>query len=200
MRPLYRGSTSRTGSASVSSASKNSKEVKILERLEKAERVNAKLQEKEKEKKFKFTKPACETQFEFNTKIKDLLGDDLKVELEKNFKHGVPEEIGGLVKELGKEIDDRNLELKIADEFGYKAGEEFGKEDLARNDKEEKKIKALRKEKRERQEKGKGHFTRSSNYKRFSDRFKSGKSSGKRMWKDVKDMKCYGCLGFGHMA
>jgi hypothetical protein len=185
----------------VSSASKNSKEVKILERLEKAERVNAKLEEKEKEKKFKFSKPACETQFKFNTKMKDLLGDDLKVELEKNFKHGVPEEIGGLVKELGKEIDDRNLELKIADEFGYKAGEEFGKEDLARDDKEEKKIKALRKEKRERQEKGKGHFTRSwtsSKNKRFGD--KSGKGFGKRIWKDVRDMKCYGCLGFGHMA
>ena len=63
VRPLYRGSTSRTGSAAVSSASKSSKEVKILERLEKAEKVNTKLQEKAKEKKFKFTKPACETQF-----------------------------------------------------------------------------------------------------------------------------------------
>ena len=43
-----------------------------------------------------------------------------------------------------------------ADEFGFKAMEDFIKEDLARNEKEEKKIKALRKEKREREEKGGG--------------------------------------------
>ena len=56
---------------------------------------------------------------------------------------------------MEKEIDDQNLKLKVADEFGFKAMEDFIKEDLARNEKEEK-IKALRKEKREREEKGGG--------------------------------------------
>ena len=173
-----------------------------MERLEKAERINARLEVKEKEKKFKFSKPGCETQFKFNTKMKDLFGDDLKVELEKNFKDGLPEEIGGLVKELGKEIDDRNLELKIADEFGYKAMEEFGKEDLARDEKEEKKIKALRKEKKERQEKGKGHFARPWTVRVVGKRSegKSGKGFEKGSWKVPRDMKCYSCLGLGHMA
>ena len=173
-----------------------------MERLEKAERINARLEVKEKEKKFKFSKPGCETQFKFNTKMKDLFGDDLKVELEKIFKDGLPEEIGGLVKELGKEIDDRNLELKIADEFGYKAMEEFGKEDLARDEKEEKKIKALRKEKKERQEKGKGHFARPWTARVVSKRSegKSGKGFEKGSWKVPRDMKCYSCLGLGHMA
>ena len=88
--------------------------------------------------------------------MKDRFGDDLKVELQKHFKEGLPEKVGGLVKEAEKEIDDQNLRLKIADEFGYKAMEDFIKEDLARDEKEEKKIKALRKEKKERGEKGRG--------------------------------------------
>ena len=128
----------------------------IIERLEKAERINAKLEVKGKEKKFKFSKSGWEKQFNFNSKIKDLFGDDLKVELQKHFKEGLPEKIGGLVKEAEKEIDDQNLRLKIADEFGYKAMQDFIKEDLARDEKEEKKIKALRKEKKEREEKDKG--------------------------------------------
>ena len=58
----------------------------IIERLEKAERINAKLEVKEKEKKFKFSKSGCEKQFKFNVKMKDRFGDDLKVELQKHFK------------------------------------------------------------------------------------------------------------------
>ena len=165
-----------------------------MERLEKAERINARLEVKEKEKKFKFSKPGCETRFKFNSKMKDLFGDDLKVELEKHFKEGLPEGIGGLVKEAGKEIDDQNLKLKVADEFGFKAMEDFGKEDLARDEKEEKKIKALRKEKKEREEKVK---TKVGN-KVFERNFV--KKGG---WKEVRGragMKCYSCLGLGHMA
>jgi hypothetical protein len=125
----------------------------IVERLVKAERINARLEMKEKEGKFKFSKSGCETQFKFNIKMKDRFGDDLKVELKKHFKKELPEKVGGLVKEVEEEIDDQNLKLKVADEFGFKAMEDFIKEDLARNEKEEKKIKALRKEKRDREEK-----------------------------------------------
>ena len=199
VRPSYRGSTSRTSSSSVSSVNKKNKVGNIIERLEKAERINARLEVKEKEKKFKFSKPGCETQFKFNSKMKDLFGDDLKVELEKHFKEGLPEGIGGLVKEAGKEIDDQNLKLKVADEFGFKAMEEFGKEDLARDEKEEKKIKALRKEKKERQEKGKGHFARPWTARVGSKGFES-KGFERRSWKDRGGMKCYSCLGLGHMA
>jgi len=117
-----------------------------MERVEEAERLNAKLEVKEKEKKFKFSKTGCETQFKFNSKIKDLWGDELKVELKKHFKEGLPEKIEGLVKEAEKEIDDQNHKLKIADEFGFPALDDFTKEDLARDEKEEKKIKALKKD------------------------------------------------------
>ena len=53
-------------------------------------------------------------------------------------------------------MDDQNHKMKIADEFGFKALDEFLKEELARNAKEEKKIKRHRKEKKEREEKFKG--------------------------------------------
>ena len=188
-----------------------------MERLEKAERINAKLEVKEKEKKFKFSKPGCEKQFKFNSKMKDLFGEDLKVELEKHFKGGLPEGIGGLVKEAGKEIDDQNLRLKIADEFGFKAMEDFVKEDLARDEKEEKKIKALRKEKKEREEKvrGKGWREGHGGFRAgrvfFSRPWASRVGSKdferdfvkKKSWKEVggrADMKCYSCQGVGHMA
>ena len=181
-----------------------------MERLDKAERINAKLEAKGKEKKFKFSKSGCEKQFNFNTKIKDLFGDDLKVELEKHFKEGLPEKIGGLVKEAEKEIDDQNLRLKIADEFGYKAMQEFIKEDLARNEKE-KKIKALRKEKKERDEKvknkggfrgfrsrGSGAGLRSGLGWKGSDGRRDRKGADGRRGRD--DMECFNCQARGHIA
>ena len=183
----------------------------ILERLEKAERINARLEVKEKEKKFKFSKPGCEKQFKFNVKMKDLFGDDLKVELQRHFKEGLPEKVGGLVEEAEKEIDDQNLRLKIADEFGYRAMEDFIKEDLARNEKEEKKIKALRKEKKEREEKVKGRGgVRGFGYRGFGSRDKnsysrlgfSGGRSGKVAdgFRSKGDIKCFSCQAVGHMA
>ena len=184
----------------------------IIERLEKAERINAKLEVKGKEKKFKFSKPGCEKQLNFNSKMKDLFGDDLKVELQKHFKEGLPEKIGGLVKEAEKEIDDQNLRLKIADEFGYKAMQDFIKEDLARDEKEEKKIKALRKEKKEREErdKGKGGFrgfrSRGSgaglrnkySFEKDSGERRSRKGADSRRGRE--DIECFNCQAVGHMA
>ena len=126
---------------------------KITERLAEVERVNAKLEKKAKDKEYKFTKIGCENQFKFNNKIKEICAEKMRVELKKHFKDGLPQKIEDLIKEGEKEIDDENHNLKVADEFGFKAVEDFTKEDLARDDKEEKKIKALRKEKRGREEK-----------------------------------------------
>ena len=98
-----------------------------MERLVKAERVNARLEAKEEEGKFKFSKSGCETQFKFNIKMKDRFGDDLKTELEKHFKKELPEKVESLVKEVKKEIEDQNLKLKVGDEFGFIAMEDFSK-------------------------------------------------------------------------
>ena len=109
----------------------------IMERVVRAEKFNVKLKAKEEDEKFKFSKPGCEKQFKFNIKMKDRFGVDLKTELERCFE---------------KEIDEQNFKLKVADEFGFEAMEDFSKEDLARNKEEEKKIKVFRKEKKDREQ------------------------------------------------
>ena len=76
----------------------------IAERLEEVERINAKLEKKEKD--FKFTKTGCETQYKFNNKIKEVCGEKMRVELKKHFRNGLPEKIEELIKEGEKEIDD----------------------------------------------------------------------------------------------
>ena len=191
----------------------------ILERLGEVERVNIKLKKKD-EDKFTFTKKGCENQFKFNNKVKDIAIDRMKVELQKHFKT-LPLKIDELIKEGEKEIDDGNHKLKIANDYGFKAVEEFAKEDLARNDEEEKKIKRFRKEKKEREEKARGYrgFRGSrSGFRGFGDgrqgyenrggwsssykdkKFDGGGAARGSDKAEVKDVRCYNCQGFGHMA
>ena len=191
----------------------------ILERLGEVERVNIKLEKKD-EDKFTFTKKGCENQFKFNNKVKDIAIDRMRAELQKHFKT-LPLKIDELIKEGEKEIEDGNHKLKIADDFGFKAVEEFAKEDLARNDEEEKKIKRFRKEKKEREEKARGYrgFRGGrSGFRGFGDgrqgyesrggwssSYKDKKFDGGGAVRDsdkakTKDVRCYNCQGFGHMA
>ena len=191
----------------------------FMERLAEVERVNGKLKKKD-EDKFTFTKKGCENQFKFNNKVKDIAIDRMKVELQKHFKT-LPPKIDELIKEGEKEIDDGNHKLKIANDYGFKAVEEFTKEDLARNDEEEKKIKRFRKEKKEREEKARGFGTFRGGRGGFRG-FGSGRQGYEArggcggFYKDKKfdgggaargadkskskDVRCYNCQGFGHMA
>ena len=102
----------------------------MMERVDESARIIAKLEKKEKEREFKFSKPGCEKQYRFNTRIRELYGDKLRFELQKHFKNGVPDKMEKLIKEGEKEIDDQNHKLKIADEFGFHALDDFDKEDL----------------------------------------------------------------------
>ena len=119
----------------------------ILERLVKAERFGVKMKIKAEEvDKFGFkSESGCKKQFRFNLRLKDEFVGELKSELE-DFFGKVPEKIGSLIEEAEKVIDDRNLKLKIGEEFGMAAMEEFGEEDLARNEGERKKLEVFRKE------------------------------------------------------
>ena len=119
----------------------------ILERLVKAERFGVKMKIKAEEvDKFGFkSESGCKKQFRFNLRLKNEFVGELKSELE-DFFGKVPEKIGSLIEEAEKVIDDRNLKLKIGEEFGMAAMEEFGEEDLARNEGERKKLKVFRKE------------------------------------------------------
>jgi hypothetical protein len=94
----------------------------------------------------------------------------------------VPERVGSLRKEAEKVIDDRNLKLKIGDEFGMVAMEEFGEEDLARNKEEGRKLKVFRKEKEVRKLKMGGA--------RVMSRAAGGWCFG----------RCFSCLEVGHFA
>ena len=86
----------------------------FLERLGEVERVNTKLKKKD-EDKFTFTKKGCENQFKFNNKVKDIVIDRMKVELQKHFKT-LPLKIDELIKEGEKEIDEGNHKLKIVND------------------------------------------------------------------------------------
>ena len=214
---LYRR-RSLSSSSLVSSRVRESEKVqKLIERVEEVERVNAKFEKKEKE--FKFSKVGCDTQFKFNGKIKEFFGDKLKVELKKHFKNGLPDKLEELIKEGEKEIDDQNHKLKIADEFGCRALDDFNNEDLARDEKEEKKLKALWKEKKEREEKSRirrgkdgyrgirdGYRGFRDGYRGFRDGFKDNRFNDKRnnreddKSKSNEDTKYFYCQRFGHMA
>ena len=192
----------------------------LLERLGEVERVNTKLKKKD-EDKFTFTKKGCENQFKFNNKVKDIAVDRMRMELGKHFKT-LPPKIEELIKEGEKEIDDGNHKLKIANDYGFKAVEEFVKDDLARNDEEEKKIKRFRKEKKEREERVmrgyRGFRGGRSGFRGFGEgrqgyegrggwstfpkdkKFDGGGAAGDGDKAKAKDVKCYNCQGFGHMA
>ena len=155
----------------------------IMERVVRAEKFNVKLKAKEEDEKFKFSKPGCEKQFKFNIKMKDRFGVDLKTELERCFEKELPTGVKNLVEEVEKEIDEQNIKLKVADEFGFEAMEDFSKEDLARNKEEEKKIKVFRKEKKDREQ----------------ETVKKGTPRWFRKFRDDYN-RCYSCWGLGHVT
>ena len=163
----------------------------IMERLVKAEQFEAKMKVKvDEEEKFKFKSASgCKKQFKFNLRLKDGFVGDLKSELENCFDKVLPEGVGSLMKKAEKAIDDRNLKLKIGDEFGLVAMEEFGEEDLARNKEEERKLKVFRKEKEARELKAGGALTG------FRSETAGGRGS---RWRERE--RCFSCLEVGHFA
>ena len=180
----------------------------IRHRLEEIERQNAKTKKKEEED-YTYSKKGCERQVKFNNKVKDIAIDQMRVELTKLL--GVlPDKISDLIKKGEKELDDGNHVLKVADKFGFNAAEEFVKDELARNADEEKKIKRFRKEKKERQEKvrsyrgfrggrgGYGGF--GSGRQGFKGRQFNGAAKDSFDKSKSKDVRCFNCQGFGHMA
>ena len=150
----------------------------IMERVRKAKKLSDRLEAREEEQKFKFSRSGCEKQFKFNIKMKDIFGGDLKTELEACFEKKLPKGVEDLVKEVEEEIDGQNVKLKVADEFGYPAAEDFNKEDLARNLDEEKKIKIFRKEKKEREQRSGGRV-----------------NTRNKLWH-----RCFNCWDLGHIS
>jgi len=130
-RGVIKTSSCRAASRLVNGVVEDVERSMILERLVKAERFGVKMKIKAEEvDKFGFkSESGCKKQFRFNLRLKDEFVGELKSELEDLFGK-VPEKIGSLIEEAEKVIDDRNLKLKIGEEFGMAAMEEFGEEDL----------------------------------------------------------------------
>ena len=180
----------------------------IMQRIGEIERHNAKIKKKEDED-FTFSKKGCERQVKFNNKVKEITVERMRVELT-SLLGVLPPKISDLIKEGEKEIDDGNHVLKVADSYGFKAAEEFVKDELARTADEEKKIKRFRKEKKEREEKARsnrgfrggrgGYGSFGSGRQGFKGRQSDGSSKEVSDKSKSKDVKCYNCQGFGHIA
>ena len=110
----------RRWSSSSPSEAKSDKRIgsRLEGRLEELDKFKEKTKKKEKDK-FKWSKPGCEKQFDFNIEVKEIVGDKLRVELKKHFKEKIPDKAEEIVKEGEVMIDDQNHKLKIADEFGF---------------------------------------------------------------------------------
>ena len=165
-RSVVGSSSRRAASRLVNKAVEDVEMSMILERLVKAEQFELKMKVKaDEDDKFEFkSESGSKKQFKFNSRLKDGFVGDLKSELENCFGR-VPEKVSSLIKEVERVIDDRNLKLKIGEEFGMAAMEEFAEEDLARNKEEGKKLEVFRKE-REARELKTGVGARSRGFRR----------------------------------
>ena len=93
----------------------------------------------------KFSKAGCEKQYRFNNELIDIFSIDMRRRLEDHFEE-IPGDLEELIREGEKKVEDRNHILKIADELGWLGVEKYEKDELARDEKEEKKISKIRKE------------------------------------------------------
>ena len=106
---------------------------------------------RKREEKVVWKNKSCEFQYKYNDGVKDWIVEDLRRELERKFGDEIPESLEEVVKKGEKLVDDRNFLVKMADELGWSAVGEFEKDELARDEKEEKKLAKLRKEFKERE-------------------------------------------------
>ena len=99
-----------------------------MERLKQLEKFKENTRKKDKEK-HKWSKAGCKKQFMFNTDVRETYSNKLRTELKAAFgKKGIPTKVEDVIKEGELKIDDQNHKLKIADEFGFKALDEFDKD------------------------------------------------------------------------
>jgi hypothetical protein len=156
----------------------------------------------------KWNKKGCESQFKFNIKVGDNF-DKVTAELGEIFHSrlevDIPFTLAELVKEGKQLVSDRNHDLKIADEYGWEGLEVFKGEELARNEKEEKKLAQLKKQMKEK--KSSWNTGKEAPRKHFQDRKGRGSdlsrggqgdrggAAGRR-----PNVQCNTCAGWGHFA
>ena len=124
--------------------------------------------ERKGDNKWEYKSVGIKKQAEFNAEVKDWVVGSLRDELEKHFEV-LPDCLEKVLKAGEFVLDERTHTLKLADEFGWSGLATFQKEELARNDKEEKRIMMLRKEKKEREQKLADRKANMSSRKKFGN-------------------------------
>ena len=108
--------------------------------------VVADLERKAKLGETKFSRVGTEKNIKFAEEVRRAYSTDMCSVLRRIFGvGGIPQAITDQLAIGDKLIEDRVVLMKVADEFGWSACTEFDKEEIAHNEKEEKKIKRLRK-------------------------------------------------------
>jgi hypothetical protein len=150
----------------------------------------------------KWNKKGVEHQYNFNNKaIRAIenIGSGMEDFFHDQFDASPPDSLEDLVQQGKKLLVDRNHELKIVDEFDWEALETWNGEELARNEKEEKKLISIRKQYKDKRATGTKPDKDADSKKPFERRGRwqesNANTSGRRT-----NVQCNACSGYGHYA
>jgi hypothetical protein len=110
--------------------------------------------ERENEEKYQWKKEGVRHQATFNNEMQDWLAEKLRTSLEDDFNGRITADLEETIKSGEGKLNERTHLHKIADKYGWISAKEFVSEDLARDEKEEKKLQKIRKEQKEMFEQG----------------------------------------------
>jgi hypothetical protein len=158
--------------------------------------------ERENEEKYSWKKEGIKHQANFNTGVQDWISEKLRTKLEDQFGGRIPSSLEETIKAGENQLKERKHLLKIADSYGWNAAKEFISEDLARDDKEEKKLQRIKKEWRDRQELGRVKRGSGGGYAGAGRGGRgNGREEGERDRSRPRESRaCYNCEVEGHLA
>ena len=110
--------------------------------------------ERENVEKYVWKKEGIRHQATFNSGLQEWISENLRTSLEDQFGGRIPSSLEETIKAGESKLNERTHLLKIADKYGWNSAKEFVSEDLAREEKEDKKLQRIRKEHRDKQDLG----------------------------------------------
>ena len=191
---LYRQPSQRRPGTTRSPSARTLKR-KLLE----VETIKKKLEKMENKKKEKeWSNSGIKKQAEFAIGIREY-HEELNVRLEMEY-GPVSDSLQEFIKQGESKVHNRIHLLKVADKYGWAGATDFQEEELARDEKEEKKLKAIRKdfEARNKRNQG-GSMYKNTSYANYRD---EGTDNNKdtRKQENVSSKDCYECGKAGHLA
>ena len=104
--------------------------------------------------KYVWKKEGIRHQATFNSGLQEWISENLRTSLEDQFGGRIPSSLEETIKAGESKLNERTHLLKIADKYGWNSAKEFVSEDLAMDEKEDKKLQRIRKEHRDKQDLG----------------------------------------------